>query len=957
MRIILTITLSVYALVSFAQKGGEAKVPLLANPVLQLANPAPKEQAQKVVATPYNKAPFFDLLFPFVDWFDKDTTELNDSMWALHLVKVAQGSAVLNAQDSSDNTYSPADGTVGVTDIMLSQNINIRSSNGSLFISFIYSTGATWKPTDVLSLEFKNPSGVFTNVWSDGNIAANQRTVFLPIDYAFFASDSFAFRFVCTTERSTSNTSVFLMHHVDLSDKPGLPWYENFVIPNASSMRQPSPVNWQKAQPHLYADGSIYGTRSSVFDAYTRYGNVYANNGYGDTLMSQPMDMTTYSTADSVYFRFLYKKYAAANGTDTLMLDFLDSANQWVRIWQVSGSQAGSGYTTFIRQMNLPVFRHDHFRVRLINRCDYTVTDTAQFGVTGFHIGAKIKLPFIDDFSMSELFPTSQLWKEREVYINNDFAIAPPSINVATFDGLDERGNAYGQGEGYLDSLTSHPINLTGLTVADSVFLSFYVQPQGLGDLPESGDSLVLEFRSNQFYPTLWHTVWSGTAGAYATTAFTKVTVRIDSVYLNDDFQLRFKNIGGRSGNLDNWHVDYIILDRGRSSKDGYYDYSLSANPPSLLKKYTAMPWKHYSVNPAAYTNSIQQILVSNNDTSTAPMNFARTIYNPEGTKLDSFINTNPGVTGESRSNVAITSLIGALTTAATVSDSILFKSKYYTNSNNNFDKIQTNDTLAIQTVMSNYFAYDDGTAEAGYGIANQPGAVALGYTLEVADSVYGISMFFNQSNTDVSTQSFTIAMWSKIGSNGDGTGEIPVKKVYQTRPTYKDQRNGFYFLKFDPPVYMPKGKFYIGWEQSNIFNLNMGLDMNYQVAGVPVRNPEMWFKVYGVWAKTEIEGALMMRPIVGKWIDPPVGVVEETNEVLDVTVFPNPARDRVFVRANTEHDLSIQLFDISGKMSVSNLDGQNSLPLDALSAGIYFIRIQDEVTGSTLVKKLLINQ
>jgi hypothetical protein len=824
-------------------------------------------------------------------------------------------------------------------------------------MSFAYSTGNTWKPTDILSLEFKTQSGVYAPVWTDGSIVANKREVTIPIDLSTYASDSFAFQFVCKTDRSTTNTSTFLMHHVNVSDRLVLPWYENFAVSSAASVLYPSPANWKRAQPRLYSNGSISGTQTCVFDAYSKQGNLYANNGYGDTLISQPIDLSAQNSSDSIFLRFLFRDFAAATATDTLILELLDSGNQWVKVWNVSGTQATSTYTTFIRQINVPAFRHGNFQFRLINKCDYSSTDTLQFGVTGFHIGAKIKLPLIDDFSKVKLFPSATMWKEKKVYINNDFAIAPPSINVATFDGLDERGNAYGQGDGYLDSLTSLALNLNGLTRADSVYLSFYVQPQGLGEIPNPEDSLVLEFRSNQFNPGAWHMVWGGLSTVYSTTSFTKVTMLIDSVYLTDDFQFRFKNYGDKSGNLNNWHLDYIILDKGRSVNDGYFDFSLSANPPSLLNKYSSMPIKHYLVNPSAYTNSIQQILVSNNDKSTVPMNFARSIYNPEGTKLDSFANTNPGVSAESRSNVAITSLIGALTTA-TAADSVIFNAKYYANSNNNFDNIQTNDTLTIPTIMSNYFAYDDGTAEAGYGIANQPGGVALGYTLGVADSIYGISMFFNQSKTDVSTQTFNIMLWSGIGTNGDGTGEVVLKAINQSRPTYKDMRNGFYYLKFDQPLYMPQGRFYIGWEQSSIYNLNMGLDMNYQVNGSPAKNPEMWFKVYGVWAKTQLEGALMMRPIVGKWIDPPVGIVEERPQItFDAVVYPNPAKDMVYINTNSENDLHIELFDISGKMMTSNEDHQKSLPLNAVTNGVYFVKIQDLVTGNTIVKKLLINQ
>jgi hypothetical protein len=957
-RIILTVTLSICAFVAFAQTGKEEKIALRSNPALDSGSSLEKDQPSRVHAVQYHKAPFFDLSFPFVDWFDRDTTELNDSLWAHHLVKIAQGSAVLNAQDSNNITYSSGDGSIGTADVLLSNNINIQSSNGRLFVVFTYSTGNTWKPTDVLSLEFKTLSGVFTSVWSDGNIVAANRQVLLPIDLSLYASDTFAFRFVCNTDRSVSNTAVFLLHNIDLSDKLTVPWYENFIIPDASNTAHASPVNWQCAQPNLYNVGSINGTQNSVFDAYSRLGKPYANNGYGDTLLSQPFDLTSLAITDSVFFRFLYRKYPAANGTDTLLLDFLDSSGQWVRLWQISGTQAGLTYAPFIRQMNIGAYRHANFQFRLINKCDYTITDTLQFGVTGFHIGTAIRLPFIDDFSNVKLYPSSERWKEKQVYINNDFAIAPPSVNVATFDGLDERGNAYGQGEGYLDSLTCIPLNLTGLTRGDSVYLSFYVQPQGLGDVPEPEDSLVLEFRSNPFYPNAWHTVWSGTTAGYSTTAFTKVVVFVDSVYLQDDFQFRFKNFGGKSGNLDNWHLDYVVLDKGRSAADGYVDFSLSSNPPTLLKKFNSMTWKQYSANPVIYTNSVQDILISNNDKVTVPMNFRRDVFNPEGMYLDSFKNTNPGVLPESRSKVAITSLIGGLTTAAT-GDSLIFSSKYSTNSNNNLGLIRTNDTLNIQTVFSNYIAYDDGTAEAGYGIANQPGSVALGYKLEVPDSIYGISMFFNQSKVDVSTQSFNIMVWSQIGTNGNGTGETVIKRIFQSRPTYKDQRNGFYFLQFEQPIYMPKGIFYIGWEQNSVFNLNMGLDMNYQVNGVTVKNPDMWFKVYNVWAKSQVEGALMMRPILGKWIDPPVGLFEKEKPdfSLDAVVYPNPATDIVYVQTNSENDLTIELFDISGRMMVSNIDHQKSLPLNQLTNGVYFIKIRDLVTGNTLIKKLLINQ
>jgi hypothetical protein len=965
-KVFFTIVASICCFFSvFAQQGKEAKVGLQSNPVLQQSSQNIKVETKRTLAKSFNKAPSDNLLFPFTEWFEQDDSLLFPDflLWnsSSANVKVESEVVIFNAQDSGNITYSNDDGSLGLADVLLSNAIDISGSNGQMFITFTYSTGSTWQPNNSLSLELQLPGASFLNVWNDGSVIADKKKVMIPINLSGIGSGTFSFRFNCTTGRTNTNTSTFLLHDVVVSDKLSVPFYENFVVANISNPSAPSNVNWQHAQPTIYNDNTINGISSVAFDAFDWKGEPYGNNGYADTLLSQPFDLSSMPVSDSVYIRFLYKKYPAASSTDTLLLDLLDSSNTWINIGTIPASQATTDYKTFMWQMNLPIFRHANFQFRFINKCDYTLTDTLLFGITGVHIGKKIQLPLVDDFSNDKLYPNSVRWKEKQVYINNDFAVAAPSVNVATFDGLDQRGNAYGQGNGYLDSLTCWPLNLLGLTKADSVYLSFYFEPQGLGEAPNAGDSLVLEFRNNPFDPYAWHTVWSGTASQYPATSFTKRTVFIDSSYLNDDFQFRFKNIGSRTGNINIWHVDYIVLDKGRSNQMGYFDYALSGNPTSLLSKYYSMPRKHFdaSANPGAYINSIQQILLSNNDTQTVPLNFGRKVYNPEQTEIDNFPNTSPGIFGETRSAVAITSLLTDLPTAISA-DSLIFTSKYYTNSNNNFDNIPTNDTLSINTIFSNYFAYDDGTAESGYGIENEPGAVALGYTLETADSLQGLSMFFSQSSVDVSTQGFSLVVWSAIGTKGDGTGETAIRKVFQSRPTYKNTRNGFYYLQFNPPIYMPAGKFYIGWEQTTAFQLNMGWDENYLIAGSPAKNPDLWYKVSdGYWRRTQFNGALMIRPIVGKWIDPPVGMVEveQYENRFEVIVYPNPASDIIYVKANTENEVNIEVMDITGRVIAVNTNKQKNIPLPNVANGVYFVKVQDLTSGDIQVKKLLINQ
>jgi hypothetical protein len=91
--------------------------------------------------------------------------------------------------------------------------------------------------------------------------------------------------------------------------------------------------------------------------------------------------------------------------------------------------------------------------------------------------GDTLQLPFFDDFAAYTGKPSANYWQpEGGVYINNQFGINPPSLNVATFEGIDAAGLPYSTitSYGYTDVLTSKPINLAGLNPATAaLYLSF----------------------------------------------------------------------------------------------------------------------------------------------------------------------------------------------------------------------------------------------------------------------------------------------------------------------------------------------------------------------------------------------------------------------------------------------------------------------------------------------------
>ncbi|MDD4847887.1 MAG: hypothetical protein PHR53_03865, partial [Bacteroidales bacterium] len=116
-----------------------------------------------------------------------------------------------------------------------------------------------------------------------------------------------------------------------------------------------------------------------------------------------------------------------------------------------------------------------------------------------------LTLPFFDDFKYEGPYPDAEKWSDQYVFINTGFQKIPANRGVATFDALNEYGYVYDHATFTAfeaDKLTSHKIRLDSLfgaiqrplTIGDSLYLSFYFQPQGIGNKPEKDDIIELEF-------------------------------------------------------------------------------------------------------------------------------------------------------------------------------------------------------------------------------------------------------------------------------------------------------------------------------------------------------------------------------------------------------------------------------------------------------------------------------
>ena len=155
--------------------------------------------------------------------------------------------------------------------------------------------------------------------------------------------------------------------------------------------------------------------------------------------------------------------------------------------------------------------------------------------------------PFFQDSARQFFLPVSDpnlLWVDNDVYHNYRFGDHPRTLGVMTFDGLDEYGYPYAIGTtstGYADALTSKPIDLTGISLADSIYMSFIYQPQGFGDEPESTDSLLLEFYDS--VNDQWNRVWGDTGKSVTPFSIVHLPL-LGNNYFTDAFQFRFRNYG-----------------------------------------------------------------------------------------------------------------------------------------------------------------------------------------------------------------------------------------------------------------------------------------------------------------------------------------------------------------------------------------------------------------------------
>ncbi len=532
-----------------------------------------------------------------------------------------------------------------------------------------------------------------------------------------------------------------------------------------------------------------------------------------------------------------------------------------------------------------------------------------------------------------------KLWSDSYAYHNYRYALNPRSLGVVTFDGLDENGYPYQINTAitnYADRLTSKPLDLSGFSAADSVYFSFLYQPEGLGDIPEQNDSLILEFYAKDL--DQWFRVWSvnGDTVCPFKAAHLKLS---DSKFFKKGFQFRFRNYGSMAGALDNFHIDYVHL-RTLSAYDDtlFKDFAFVYPLNSLLKTYTSVPWDHYKNSNVNHMSD--SLLVKVHNGSPNPENYqnGNVSFSYNGISEGSFIlqgftlaeqniNFSPRTTHTSYHNLSS----GAEFDRTHSGNEQHFDVNASVSAQ--FPNDPINDSTAFTQHFYNFYSYDDGSAEAAFGPTGTQSMLAIAYEAYEADSLIGINMHFVPSVNDVSGKLFLISVWDdNNGSPGNLLYEDDA--FYPRSPVYTSGQSAFHTYYFKDTMKVAVGeKFHIGWRQLDGERLNLGLDRNID------HSETIKFSVDGGnhWLTSPFPGSAMMRPVFSTALDASLEISE--TKIPQVKLYPNPTDGKVEIElSNSEKISNVEVLDFAGRILMQNQG--NEINLSELNSGIYFIRI-----------------
>lgn len=550
---------------------------------------------------------------------------------------------------------------------------------------------------------------------------------------------------------------------------------------------------------------------------------------------------------------------------------------------------------------------------------------------------------------------TNAYWLERQVFLNGTNVENKLSNQFASFEGLNENGLPYdpdNTGSGSADTLTSQAFDLSTFSISDDIYLSFFYLSTGYGNKPEPEDSLILEFNKSGTWDMVWYQ--RGFASVNDVEDEWKVVMipLDDNFYFTETFQFRFRNKATLTGNNDHWHIDYVYLAANRSATDTVIRDVAVTNPPTnFLERYTSMPRNQYEGFESQET--AQEIFLSfkNNFSVSQTISYSYMVneIDNNGIVTNRFHLPKQGTAlpGFSPFTIGFPTSAFAPLQLNSIGDSSLIELVSYIDEIPSALSAET-DTARVLVPFYNYLAYDDGSAEKAYGLEG-PGLKNFAYEfdLNVPDTLQAIQIHFTQINFDASDLLFTLKIWKDIELTNDRTDDLIYSKEFQ-RPHYIDYYNGFATYVLDSPLLI-SGTFYVGWDQTDEDNIQVGLDMNNSA------QEHMYYKIGNNWNSSLVEAAPMIRPVLGEEL--PVSIDETiVKPEKSFSIFPNPSSNVYNIAVNQQGEYLYQIYDLQGKrLETGRFMGDKAkFSLAEQVPGFYILQVADVKEQRTYAFRLI---
>ncbi|OQA99361.1 MAG: hypothetical protein BWY22_00479 [Bacteroidetes bacterium ADurb.Bin217] len=653
----------------------------------------------------------------------------------------------------------------------------------------------------------------------------------------------------------------------------------------------------------------------------------------GDTIY-QKVGADYIPLIDSIYsqsFEYIQGSYAF----ETVWNNYLPTDSVALSFYYQSGGNADKpeSIDSLVLEFSIPFDRQGVFINEITQTWVelYNATDTV----------VSIKNWFIVHDTISKIIQAQTL---NSYSITQDLQIAPYSYGVV---------NANQLGISAFETTMCMLYNADTVLVDSIDIFEQITQDASYARIPDGNPqwSFSISQTCNYTNPS-WQRIWGSSADTDE--KFDSVYLRISPQMFSKGFRFRFKNYVSLSNdpsharNEDFWNIDMVWLDSKRKpSVPNPSDVAFVKNISPLYNAYSAIPLSHFSAVQSSNFRLTIDASFNNFDSVYRKVKFGfevEKLHTDEVLSYQTYETDIPAYALANERDVLTdwnVDFVDFMKQDIGLFDQTEYEYRYFytDNANSMYEQYRWNDTNRVSFTMANYYAYDDGIPEAGYGLREAPmGRVAYKFSILSPDTLKAVNMYFNPTLLS-SPPIFNLCVWA--ADNNGLPGELLYKQPGEivkfvdgmfTFVTYPITNEGI--LTGEKSGMYITNDFFVGWEQPYDVLLNVGLDVTSSLKN------KIYYNTGFEWLASSQNGALLIRPVFGKLL--PTQAIDEVFVDNTIILYPTVVSHNLYIDIqNTNVSItSVTIKSMFGQQVHSQIGNQSEVYLPNLPNGIYICEV-----------------